>query len=495
MTKLNHNHFIVPHLQEKKMQQQSYHSVLLDFMKEKISRQLLQPGDPIPSYRAFATLNDIHANTAKRLYENMRELGLITSRPGAPSRIADTLQAPPGTASHFSIASSHLPLHSSAGARPVPGFLQTYVNIGIDRPRLSGLAKPDLSKYLRYTLQKEIGQYQVKLLKQMYNYKPLEAAMRRQLRQHNELLVDEGELMMIRGRYQSLQRVFEALATAGKTLLNTQPQDVLAATALSAGRDKVLVISAAAPDFIAQLTATLETTRISLVYIRAQCSFPEGYTLSPEQAGQLVALAIQHQFYIVDEMEDHEFWYGKTAYRSLAMYPHRGHVILLYGLSKLSQELEAFRFVCASRPVIEALKTLDERQNTGLHMDELAIVGLLEDGALRRLQMKINKTSRHHLMLLEQMLRAELSEYISFESPQCGLSLWIRFPDDLDLKLILDRLAEGSPRIEIPYQPPLQHTLRPLHHMRLGFGPLNLQEGLIPAQRLPAIIERLRRMG
>ncbi len=489
---MNHNHFIVPHLQEKKSQQLSYQSVLLDFMKEKIRCKLLQEGDPIPSYRAFAVLNDIHANTAKRLYEHMRELGLITGRPGAPSRISATLQLPPGRASHFDTDRAHLPAQKSADSRAAAAILQTYFSIGIDRPRLSSLDKPDLSKYLRYAFQKEIGKYQIKLLKQMYDYNALEAAIRRHLRHHNELLVEEGELMMIRGRYQSLQRVFKTLLTDEDAVLNTQPQDSLAAAALSTCAEQVYNISVAEPDFIARLTAFLETTPIKLLYIRAQCSFPEGYTLSDVQAEQLVSLAVQHQFYIVDEMEDHEFWYGKTAYKSLAMYPHLGHVVLLYGLSKLSYEMEIFRFVCATSRIIAALKILQEDHHAGLYVAEQAIVGLLDEGILRRFQIKINKTSRQHLKLLEQMLKSELSDYISFESPQCGLSLWIRFPDDLDLKVILDRLAEGSPRIEIPYQPPVQYTIRPVHHMRLGFGPLNLQEGLIPAQKLPKIIDCLR---
>lgn len=492
MPATNYMHFIIPGLMELKTAGQSYQDIVIHFIKEQIRHQVLRPGDQLPPHRVFANYNNIHPNTASRIYQCMRDMGITETNSRSRTSIARSKATMEAQGSHFATSSTPTApdLPQTARALGYLPELQNYYGIGIDRPRLSNLLKANMGKYVRYMVHKEIGKYQAILLKELHDHTALPRLLSEHLRLGQQLILNEGELTVIRGRNKSLIQVFKTLMTFDSVVLNTQPQDNIAAEALQACCGRVLNLCAAEPNFIAELEALLSHTKIDLLYIKAQCSFPEGATLSDADGKQLVELAKQHHFYLVDEQEDHEFWQEKLPYAMLAKLPHEGHLILLQALSKLSTELEYYRIICASDKIIHALKRDDAHSERTLA--ELAMAEMIRNGTLRQLQHQAGASARKQAQKLVQMLKQELGGYVSFESPRCGLSLWIAFPEDLDLAEILIRLENRNAQVQVPYHPALQYVQSPARYMRLGYGHLNLREGLLPAQLIPGIIRKLR---
>jgi len=267
-----------------------------------------------------------------------------------------------------------------------------------------------------------------------------------------------------------LEVVFRILTLPGDLVLNTSPLDY---TLWHVLRNRGLVdhsISMRDPDFMNKLKSFLKQTSIKALYIRPQCSYPEGFALTQEECMELVKLAQEYGFYIIEEDDDHELWYHqKIAFKSLIKQDHQGCVIYCGALSLLSTYMQTNRLIVAAEEFITLIKAEAVKQSPLRDLlAEKAITILLNNNkiiaAVKKMQREKTKQSFEAWFHLENTVGKIARVY----TPSSGLAIWLSFPNDGSLLRILDIFKKQNYRL--PFHPDSPEPDGGVCYIRFCFG-------------------------
>ncbi|RQO77725.1 hypothetical protein DBR40_07045 [Pedobacter sp. KBW01] len=461
-----------------------------EFIIERIQARAVQPCEGIPSHRTLARLNKVNRNTALRAYTKLIATGWLTHSKGSNACVADPLPSdskksrPPAMPEMLPL----VPVPNRFYQRhPEINNRQGFISLGL--PFIDKVYWPEkiVSKYIREFSRNSTDASS--LPKHNDNdAKPLQAAILQQLNLRSFNIRTE-HLMVIRGRSESMRAVFKALCAPSDTVINTSPSDFLINAVLQECGLKIAWLNAVEHDFIAQLEETVAKKRITAIYLRPNCSYPECRSLDEASCFRLVELAKKYQFYIIEEDDDHEFWWGRFPFRPLVQYGHGGFVVHIAALSRVSPYMQNLRTVVAPAQLIRTLKAIP---NTCYGFrdfsEEKAIARLLVNSELLWFSRQAKAAKQKDLKNLNELLQLQLGEYLSYDLPESGTALWIRFPAKLDLVSIIELLKNDGHliRSEIHKGKPEQS----IHYMRLDFGRFDLRDCRQVAIKLRSILKK-----
>ena len=295
--------------------------------------------------------------------------------------------------------------------------------------------------------------------------------------------ISASNLEVIVGRRECLEHVFSVLLKPADVMVNTSPKDRKLYHILKAQPGVQNVLVTFDDDFLHNLKNLLNYTKIKALYIRPQCSYPESYTLSPEACTELIALAKQHSFYIIEEDDYHECWHEKKPFKPLISHNHCGHVIYLGALSIISCYLRQIRTIVAAAEFMVLLqrKRIIHSQFRDLIADAV-VVDQLETGKLWK---AVELMQREHSQLMfEACMQVDnaLNKVVTVKMPLCGLSIWLTFPSAGSLAKAMSLVEEKG--FKIPYLPGTQRPGNGVVHIRLGIGTWNNEEAQGPIKVL-----------
>ena len=182
------------------------------------------------------------------------------------------------------------------------------------------------------------------------------------------------------------------------------------------------------------LEKALKKKKIKAVYIIPHHHFPTTVTMSMQRRMQLLNLARQYQFAIIEDDYDFDFHYDNKPYLPLASIDHHNNVVYIGSISKTFAPALRIGFMVASRDFVESAATIrqliDKQGDTLL---EEAFAALYNDGEMDRHFRKSLKIYKQRRGIFCEMLKGSLNDAVNFKVPEGGLGVWVNFDKKIDL--------------------------------------------------------------
>jgi GntR family transcriptional regulator/MocR family aminotransferase len=188
---------------------------------------------------------------------------------------------------------------------------------------------------------------------------------------------------------------------------------------------------------------------IRCVYINPQQSYPTTTALSESRREDLVRLAEELDFVIIEDSEDFEFNYHKQVDLPLAR--NNARVIHLGSIGKnlhpsfqLSFMMAPLDFIAESKNHVSALNP------QGNFVLEQALGEMIAEGDFFRYQKKTMKVCHERMLYFELLLTEYFGKSIYFEKPRNGFAFWIEFKEQISLIKLSQQLTSKGvflPRI------------------------------------------------
>ena len=232
---------------------------------------------------------------------------------------------------------------------------------------------------------------------------------------------------------------------------------------------------------IEQIEKQCKKEKIQCVYVCSNRHYPTTNSLSPKRRLQLLELANQYKFAIIEDDFDYDFQFEGTAKLPLASSDTNGQVIYL---GKLGQSLfPSFQtgFVVAPENLIlEAKNYLQILDKQGDLIQEQMLSELIYEGEIHRLIKKNILIYEKRLEFLCQLLDQHFKDSITYKKPNGGLAIWLEFTQ----KISLVKLAEEALKLDLHLPKKILYQDKNVCSIRFGYGQLNEEELEIAIQKL-----------
>lgn len=391
-------------------------------IKEQIHSGAYQPGDRLPSTRAFAGEWGASRTTVTAAYGQLIAERYLTTRPGARAIVAQGL----GTAAAPMLATASAPRHLSAFAQrlltlPPPAEARAAPVADFRYGDLSGADFPTLAwrralskAVLRRTARLRYGDPQGTIA--------LRTALQGYLWRARGITCTPDRIVIVNGSQQGLDLCARLLLDPGDSFLIENPGYLLARHAFAAAGGVAVPIPV---DGDGLRTDSLPPARLACVTPSHQ--FPLGGVLSATRRRALLAWAAQTGAYIVEDDYDGEYRHDIAPIPPLQTLDAET-VIYVGTLSKTLSPTLRLGYLVVPDNLCRAFgeaKRLTDRHTSLVEQDALA--ELLASGAYERHVRGIRRRNAERRAVLLQALADELGPVVTIAGADTGLHVvaWI----------------------------------------------------------------------
>ncbi|OBW41531.1 HTH-type transcriptional regulatory protein GabR [Chryseobacterium sp. MOF25P] len=213
--------------------------------------------------------------------------------------------------------------------------------------------------------------------------------------------------------------------------------------------------------------------KIRMLYLTPHHHYPTTVTLSAKRRLELLNLANEYGFIILEDDYDYDFHYDKSPILPLASADTNGMVIYIGSFGK--SLVPGFRtgfIVAPENLMIEMRKYLGIIDRQGDVLMEHVLGEMIAEGEINRYLKKSLKIYQERRDYFVSLLEQNLGKYIDFQKPSGGLAVWMKWKIPVNLMQLSRNCAQNN--LFIPKT--LLYQNKNLTAMRLGFGNLNLNE-------------------
>lgn len=211
---------------------------------------------------------------------------------------------------------------------------------------------------------------------------------------------------------------------------------------------------------------------IRLIYINTKCQYPTTVSLSENRKIQLLELAEDYNFIVIENDTDFEFSLIKNKKESLFSKNGGKRVIYVGTFGRFLSPGFQMNFLIAPTDLLEeASKYLNIFGKPDLMMEK-ALGELIHQGDIHRYQRKSKKVITERKEFFANLLQTHLKDQITFSTPDSGLAFWIRFKNFFSLT----QLQKTARKKELLIPSVCLYQNKKTIALRLGFAHLNPQE-------------------
>jgi GntR family transcriptional regulator/MocR family aminotransferase len=207
---------------------------------------------------------------------------------------------------------------------------------------------------------------------------------------------------------------------------------------------------------------------VRAVYVTPHHQYPTTVTLPPARRIQLLDLAEKHRFAILEDDYDYDFHYHRPPHLPLAAMDRHRSVIYIGSFTKVLAPTLRIGYLIGPKNFVDGAhhhRLLTDRQ--GDLILERALANYIEAGNLERHLRRVRPIYHQRRDLLLELLQEQFGEEISCVVPAGGMAIWVKFQDDLQLKV------NGLSTVWINST---HSWWEKSHCLRLGFASLNEEE-------------------
>lgn len=226
---------------------------------------------------------------------------------------------------------------------------------------------------------------------------------------------------------------------------------------------------------VARIPGICKKYRIRALYVTSHHHHPTTVTLSPSRRLQLLEMAKQYNFVVLEDDYDYDFHFGNSPVLPLASGDVKDRVLYFGSFTKIIAPAFRVGYLIGPARLIQDLpklrRTFDRQGDAVL---EKTIADLLVDGTLRR---HLKKSWRHYKERRDffcDLLKKELGDVVTFQKPAGGMAVWVKFDEKFNVPQLSKRLVQKGIYLSdgSNYNPPNQ----PLNSVRMGFASMDLEE-------------------
>lgn len=100
--------------------------------------------------------------------------------------------------------------------------------------------------------------------------------------------------------------------------------------------------------------------------------------------------------------------------------------------------------------------------------EEMAIAYIIRSGELATLARRARKQKQLDLAKMDSIFQASLKDYVRYELPLTGLSIWLEFTKEVNLSKMLNHLSKAG--YPVPYFPEMQRLQPKDYNIRFDFS-------------------------
>jgi GntR family transcriptional regulator / MocR family aminotransferase len=454
---------------------------VLRLLVREIREGRFKPGEALPGLRQMSEELGVPRYTIIAVMREMEMEGWVMTRPRSGTYVADQIPA--------ACPESWGPISGAKGMPEEPAFelpsqissLTTISMQGLDLTEGMPDARLAPQEALAKGYQRAIRRHGDDLLGKRETRG--DGFLREQLAQH--LVEQRGipasieNLLITRSTHSALALVASTLLPKGGDIAVEDPGNRGAWDAFRSVPDVRLHPVPVDADGIdtAALTTLLSHQSLDILYLTPQRQIPTTKILSPQRRLQIMALARQHDFAILEDDPELEYYGSKGPMLPLASQDPEGRVIHLGSLTQLIASGLGLNYVVAPRSLVDAL--VRRKRKTDPQSDrilEWTVAELIRDGDLEKHLARARVTYAKRLASFLESVPEMLGPSFQVEVPSGGLACWIHVPGHVEV----ERWAAECRKEGVLFHAGVYHDFhgKDLSWIRLGFGALEPLEAL-----------------
>lgn len=213
--------------------------------------------------------------------------------------------------------------------------------------------------------------------------------------------------------------------------------------------------------------------KIRMLYLTPHHHYPTTVTLSAKRRLELLKLAQEYGFIILEDDYDYDFHYDKSPILPLASADTSGMVVYIGSFGKsLAPGFRTGFIVAPEDLMIEMRKYLGIIDRQGDVLMEHVLGEMIAEGEINRYLKKSLKIYQERRDYFCDLLQYYLNEHLDFQKPSGGLAVWTKWKSPINLMKLSHECAKNN--VFIPKT--LLYQNKNLTATRLGFGNLNFNE-------------------
>lgn len=369
----------------------------------------IAPGDALPSTRELAVELGISRNTVCEAYTMLWTEGFIINHPGAASRVADGLAV-------NALAQEHPAVES----KPVPVYRYDFKT-----------GQPDLTLFPWAAWNRDIAEAAARLHPGQMDYSgpkgfpPLCDEIARWLLRSRGMAVDPADVFVTSGATQALYLLVDILRREGRAFALEDPSHPGIRGAVL---DKGCGVCWMPVDEQGAVVSSLTGKAVSAAYVTPSHQFPLGGILPAGRRAELIRLAREGDFYIIEDDYDSEYRYtGAPVSPLYSMNPSR--VVYVGTFSKTLFPALRLGFAILPRPLQEAWK--HARQYMDVQnplLEQAALTAFLRKRQMDRHIRRMSKVYGEKRSSLIATLDDAFGSRVQVRGDASGLHVALRFP-------------------------------------------------------------------
>ena len=437
-----------------------------------IRRGRFEPNTRLPGSRTLARRLLVHRNTVTQAYAELEAQGWVSAQPARGVFVAAEIP--------------RVELESQTGTTGLTqdrvGFVLPPFEPSVQLPMQAHGLKlyggiPDLTFFPAKALARAYRNALVLGPGKLLNYTgpaghpKLRAALSSMLRANRGIATSPEQVFVTRGSQMALYLAAKAALPVGATIaVESFGYGPAWAAFRSAGARLVPIPVDAHGLCTHTLSRLLARRRINAVYVTPHHQYPTTVMLSPARRLDLLRLAREHQFAVIEDDYDHEFHYAGRPVLPLASDDHDGVVLYVGTLSKILAPALRTGYLVAPTPVLKRVAELRGRiDRQGDQVLELALATLLEDGEVERHARRAQRRYHERRDVLAGEVTRNLSACLSFTLPPGGMALWAK-ARGVDVDAWAQRCSQQGVHFVTAQTYAYDRRARPF--VRLGFAAL-----------------------
>jgi GntR family transcriptional regulator/MocR family aminotransferase len=434
-----------------------------------IRRGRLRHGDALPGTRELAERLGVNRNTIVAGYDELIAEGLVVTRIGGGTFVAEPVATPPRAPSiaaqvpTYALPPMRTPASPARRALP-PGM--RLLDGGVADARLFP-ARP-LARAFRRAIERS-GRA-LTIAGDPCGHERLRIELAAMLTRTRGLVATPSTLMVTRSIEQGIDLVARTLIAPGDVVAVEAFGYPPAWQLLSLAGARLVPLPLDGDGLrVDALESLISRERVRAVFLTPHHQFPTTVVMSQARREKLARLALAHGIAIVEDDYDHEFHYAGKPVLPIASGVGRANVVYVGSLANLLAPGVSSGFVVAPPLLFERLAALraasDARSDAAV---ECAVAELFEDGEMLR---HVGRTRRRYASrrdALADSLRRRLGDALTFSVPDGGMAIWARVDDAIDV----DAWAAAGERLGVRFSSAQRFDFdrRDRSHVRLGFS-------------------------
>ena len=443
----------------------------------------IKPGLKLPGTRKLAEILSVHRKTIVAAYDELESQGWIISIASKGSFVNQNIPIYPEKKGRSKIQKYEGIEKANFNFRKNPLLSGGKTNIhdyskykfafddGNPDVRLAPIKA--LSRHYRSLSNSSFAKHQLTYTNQLKGSIHLRRALSTYLSETRSINVSEENILISRGSVMGFYLLFQVLIQPGDHIIVGKSNFGTANQIIQHAGGKLVQVPVDENGIIIDaVEKECKKRPIKAIYVIPHHHHPTTVPLSAERRMQLLILAKKYNFAIIEDDYDYDFHYDSAPLLPLCSNRAMGQAIYVGSLSKSVAPAFRIGFVVGSKDLIDEisyLRRMIDRQ--GDRLLERAVSILFEEGDIRRHLRKAHKEYKARRDHFCNLLKSELKDKVSFEIPEGGLAVWVKFDRSIDL----DALSAKAKMKNLLIHPASKYS-KSENAIRMGFASMTKEE-------------------